>query len=263
MPTVKDIYSFLDTIAPFKMKEEFDNVGFLAGFSETEVSKIMVALDITEEVIEEAREEGAQLIVSHHPMFFSLKNVTDTDPVGRKVALLIKNGLSAICMHTNLDAAPGGVNDILAKTAGIADPEPLYDRCIGENGENYCIGRVGNLENEMSVEEYARLLKDALKSNGIRYYDSGRPVKRVALVGGSGMMMLDHVLKSGFDTFLTADIKYDSFLDARAGGYNLIDGDHFCTENVVVPYIAAQLENKFEDVDVLISKKHCQTAKFI
>lgn len=263
MATVGKIYEFLDTVAPFKMKMDFDNVGLLAGFTTDEVSKIIVSLDITEDVIDEAYDAGAQLIVSHHPVIFSLKTVSDLDPAGKKAALILRRGINAICMHTNLDAAPGGVNDQLAKIAGIIEPKLLCDEFRTESGEPYCIGRIGELENEMSMIEYLKYLKTALKTNGLRYYDSGRPVKKVAVVGGSGMMQLDYVLKTGADTFLTADIKYDAFLDAKDGGYNLIDGDHFCTENVVIPYIAERLEKGFPEIEVVISKVHSQTAKFI
>lgn len=263
METVGKIYEYLDTIAPFKMKMEFDNVGLLVGFTTDEVSKIIVSLDITEDVIDEAYKEGAQLIVSHHPVIFSLKTVSDLDPAGKKAALILRRGMNAICMHTNLDAASGGVNDQLAKVAGIVDPELLCDEFRTERGEPYCIGRVGMLENEMSIEDYIKYLKTALKANGLRYYDSGRPVRKVAVVGGSGMMQLNYVLKSGADTFLTADIKYDAFLDAKDRGYNLIDGDHFCTENVVIPYIAERLKNEFPEIEVVISKVHSQTANFI
>ena len=122
---------------------------------------------------------------------------------------------------------------------------------------------MGTLEKEMTMDEYLRYLKVALNANGIRYYDSGKKVRKVAVVGGSGMSQLEHVLKNGCDTFLTADIKYDGFLDARAGGYNLIDGDHFCTENVVVPYIAEKIQSKFPQLEVIISKTHNQTTKFM
>ena len=263
MTTVAEIYDFLDGIAPFNTKAEFDNVGLLAGFSTDKVTKIMTALDITEEVIQEAKEFGAQLIVSHHPLFFSLKAVSDKDMYGKKAATILRNGMSAICMHTNLDAATAGVNDKLAKKAGLKNIELLCVEGKYDSGEEYGIGRVGELEKETPMSEYLVFLKDALKTGGIRYYDSGKPVKKVAVVGGSAISYLKYVLEKGCDTFITADIKYDNFLDAKAGGYNLIDADHFCTENVVIPYITEKLREKFPDIQVEISKRHGQTIKFI
>ena len=118
MVTVKEIYNLMAEFADPAMKMDFDNVGFLVGKSDSQVTKVLTALDITADVIDEAASTGAQLIVSHHPMFFSLKNVTDTDKNGSKAVKLIENGISAICMHTNLDAAKGGVNDALASVLG-------------------------------------------------------------------------------------------------------------------------------------------------
>lgn len=263
MAKVCEIRDFLGEIAPFEMKMDFDNVGFLAGNSTDEVTKIMASLDITDEVIDEAEEKGANLIVSHHPMFFSLKNVTDEDMTGKRVMRLLRKGMNAICMHTNLDAAKGGVNDLLAKKAGLTDIELLCVDGVTKDGEEYCVGRVGQLREPMPMEEYLTRIKYALQAGGLRYHSAGIPVKKVAVVGGSGMSMISEVLKKGCDTFITSDIKYDAFLDARAGGYNLIDADHFCTENVVVPYLAGSISKKFPDIDVLISERHCQTAKFI
>jgi len=125
MAKVKTILEFLEHMAPPAMKMDFDNVGLLVGYPENEVSRVIVALDITEDVIEEAVHEGAQLIVSHHPLLFSLKAVRADDYIGVRVIKLIENSMSAICMHTNLDAAEGGVNDALAKAAGIISPKHL------------------------------------------------------------------------------------------------------------------------------------------
>ena len=121
MATVKEICDYLNKIAPFYMKMDFDNVGFLAGFRDAEVSRVLTALDITGEVIAEAEELGAELIVSHHPLIFHpVKSVTDGDPLGRKLIRLLRGGMSAICLHTNLDAAEGGVNDALMESLGCA-----------------------------------------------------------------------------------------------------------------------------------------------
>ncbi len=115
MATVREIYQYLDGLAPFSLQMEFDNAGFLVGRGERAVSKILVSLDITEEVAEEAAELGAELIVSHHPVIFRpAKSVTDGDPDGRVLLALAEHRIAAICAHTNLDAVAGGVNDALA-----------------------------------------------------------------------------------------------------------------------------------------------------
>ena len=262
MATVNNIFELLCKFAPIERKMDFDNVGFLVGSRDAEVNKVLIALDITDEVVQEAVEIGAQLIVSHHPMFFSLKSVNDKDSTGARIVKLISNGISAICMHTNLDAADGGVNDALACTAGLNDMEILVSEGTDSNGIEYCCGRVGVLRRPMEMSKYLEIVKNGLKTNGLRYYDSGRDVNKVAVVGGSGGSYLEQAYNCGCDTIITADVKYDVFLRAKELGMNIIDGDHFCTENVVVPVIGRVLEFGCPDTEIVISEKHCQTVKF-
>jgi dinuclear metal center YbgI/SA1388 family protein len=262
MAKVKDIYKTLALVAPPSLKMDFDNVGFLVGFSGNSVTKLLVSLDITDEVVDEAVREGAQLIVSHHPLFFSLKSVTDEDRTGRKITALLSHGISAVCMHTNLDAAWGGVNDTLAKTAGLTQVMPLGEDVHDEYGQPYSYGRFGFLEEPVGLSRYLLTLKQRLGASGLRFHNAGRDVHKVAVVGGSGGGELGHAAARGCDTFLTADIKYDVFLEAKELGVNLIDGDHFCTENVVTPVLAERLRPSFPDIDVFVSKSHRQTAEF-
>ncbi|MCL2392557.1 MAG: Nif3-like dinuclear metal center hexameric protein [Oscillospiraceae bacterium] len=265
MTTVNDVYEFLNKIAPVDMKMEFDNVGFLVGRANDEVLKIVVALDITNDVILEAIDYEAQLIVSHHPLFFSIKSVTDNDLIGKKIIHMLNADLSAICMHTNLDAARGGVNDALAKAAGITDcgaVEFLVQGSSLPTGETYAIGRVGHLAKPCFMQEYLEVLKKALGANALRYYDSGREVHKIAVVGGSGGDELYTAIKHGCDTFVTADIKYHLFLEAKELGINLIDADHFCTENTVTQVLFEKLSKTFPDLQVIVSKRHKQTVQF-
>ncbi len=262
MATVNDILAFLNERAPISTKLEWDNVGLLAGFSGREVKKILVALDITDDVVEEAAGKNTDLIVSHHPLFFELKRAADDDPQGRKVVKLIQNCISAICMHTNLDAAAGGVNDTLAGLLGLENTEILTVGGILPDGKPYGIGRYGELRVQKTMSEFLPFVKQVLKANGLRYHDSGRPVKRVAVVGGSGGGDMMRAIKMGCDTFVTSDIKYNSFLDAKEHGLNLIDADHFCTENVACRPVAEWIKGKFENINVEISETHAQTTRF-
>lgn len=262
MATVKEIFDFLNDFAPVERKMDFDNVGFLVGRQSREVHKIAVALDITDDVIKEAASKGTELLVSHHPLFFSLKTVTDDDVTGRKIVYIIENGMSAICMHTNLDAADGGVNDALAARLGLKDRELIVSEGVDSKGIAYCCGRMGTVE-PTPMADFLKFAKEALKSNGLRYYDSGRKVNRIAVVGGSGGSYLDEAFKKDCDTLLTADVKYDVFLKAKDLNMNIIDADHFCTENTVVPVLQSILKKKFPELDVYISETHDQTAQFI
>ena len=249
MTRVKDIFEQLCRLAPLELQMGFDNSGFLFGRLEGEVSKILLALDVTPAVVDEAVELGAELIVSHHPLIFSpLKSVTD-----EKLLKLAANNISVISMHTNLDIAQGGVNDVLMEALGAAVEAPL--------DEQDC-GRVGTLPGPMSMPEFLSLCKEVLKTKGLRYYDSGRPVEHLAVMGGSGGDSLETAFQLGCDTYLTADIKYHQFLQAEELGINLIDGDHFCTENLVIPVLAGKLEEHFKDLSFTVSKVHCQTVSF-
>jgi dinuclear metal center YbgI/SA1388 family protein len=266
MPSVKDVYNFMKTIAPEEMALDTDNVGFLVGTGETEVSKILVCLDITNDVITEALAIGAQLIVAHHPLFFSLKSVTDSDITGSKVVRLLSGGISAICMHTNLDAVGGGVNDALAAAVGITDDrrkaEPLPGhRCL-DTGETVSLGRVGKLSEPCSMPDYLARLKKELSVNGLRYHDAGRDVHRVAISSGSGTAEWENALKSDCDTFVTADIKYHLFLEAKERGINLIDAGHYSTENLISAVLLGKLKAAFPTVDSVESSVQNQTVGF-
>ena len=263
MATVGEILEFLDESIPFSMKLDFDNIGLLAGFPGREVTRILVTLDITDEVISEAVALGAELIVSHHPLIFHpLKRVTEGDPVGRKVIRLIQNGMSAICLHTNLDAAEGGVNDALMEALGVRVTGLLDCHGTHPDGQGYGIGRVGTLEAPMELDAFLARVKGRLSGNGLRYVPGGKPVQRVACCGGSGGGELEKVAAAGCDTYVTADVKYDQFLLARDLGINLIDADHFCTENVVVPKLQALLRRQYPALDIAVSRRHGQAVQF-
>jgi dinuclear metal center YbgI/SA1388 family protein len=262
MVKVDDVLKALEHFAPVRLKMDFDNVGLLVGFANHEVERLIVSLDITQAVIAEAIREKAQLIVSHHPLFFSLSSVTDTDMTGRKITSLISNHISAICMHTNLDAAPGGVNDALADAAGLTMTEIVADEVFDENGKAFSYGRVGYLKAPTKLSDYLALIKSRLNAGGLRYHDAGRDVHKVAIVGGSGGKYLSNAVINGCDTLLTADIKYDVFLEAKEFGINLIDGGHFCTENVVTPVLEKVLKDTFPGISVSVSKIHGQTDLF-
>lgn len=255
MIKVVDIFELLEGKAPCALKLDFDNVGHLVGHADAPVTRVMCALDITDDVIDEAMAFGAELIVSHHPLVFdAVKSVTDATWVGRRILTLAENHMAAICMHTNLDAAQGGVNDALMAALGGTVTETL-DPISG-------IGRIGELADETTLADFLAHTKAALHGNGLRYHDAGRPVRRVACCGGSGGSDIALAYDAGCDTYVTADVKYDQFLEAKALGINLIDADHFCTENVVVPVLAGWLREAFPALEVRISHSHGQTAQF-
>ena len=176
MATVRDIFAQMDQWAPFETQMDFDNAGFLVGRGEREVRKILVSLDITEPVADEAADWGADLIVAHHPVIFHpVKRLTDETPTGRTLLALAERGIAAICAHTNLDAAQGGVNDCLARALGLTSVEQLHQDGVDEQGRPYGIGRVGLAhQSGMTAKEYAAYVKEQLGAASVRFADGGR-----------------------------------------------------------------------------------------
>ena len=258
MAAVKDIYHFLDEIAPFNTQEEFDNAGLLVGRSGRSVTKILVALDITLEVADEAGRLGAELIVAHHPVIFHpVKSITDETVTGQVLMALLEKGVAAVCAHTNLDAAHGGVNGCLARTLELSDIGQLCQAGVDAQGRPYGIGRVGTVHRPgLSAKEYAAFVKEKLGASSVRFADGGKPVSKVAVGGGACGSMMEDALSAGCDTFVTADLKYNQFLDARALGLNLLDAGHFPTENVVCAPLARRLAKAFPEVEVFLSEVH-------
>ena len=243
MPTIGAILESLVKLAPLETKMDFDNVGLLAGDPEWDVSCIMLSLDITTAVIHEAERCGAGLIVSHHPLFFDLRSATPDNEGGKHLLELLTRRIGAVCMHTNLDAADGGVNDALAAALHLKDAHPF---------ENEHILRIGELDRESTLDSFLAAVKKALRCEGLRFTGCA-PVKRVAVGGGSCGSMLTEAVKAGCDTFVTADIKHDVFLQALELGINLIDAGHFNTENVVIPVLKTWLNDEFPELSILIS----------
>lgn len=262
MATVNEIYGLLDRKAPFRYQAGFDNAGFLVGRGERTVDRVLVALDITPAVIDEAAAKGCQLIVAHHPVIWGkLGQVTDETTTGRKVLALIEQNIAAICAHTNLDAAEGGVNSELARRVGLEEPVPLEVDGEDDQGRPYGIGRVGLLSGgPMAVADFAAHVKQALDLEGVRVLDAGVPVSKVAVGGGACGSMLPLVKAQGCDTFVTADLKHDLYLEAADLGINLLDAGHYATETVVCPVLKTWLEEAFPGLSVEIAA--CQREVF-
>ena len=252
MATVADILAFLETLAPASLKMEWDNVGLLCGSKSTEVTKILVALDPFEGVCREAADIGAQLIVTHHPLIFRAPNsITDETSIGRSIMFLCRHGISAVNAHTNLDVAPGGVNDVLAEKLGLQNTVTLEDGLL----------RMGETKAQ-DLPSFLASVKEKLGCQGLRYVDSGNPVKKVAVGGGSCAGEMMDALAAGCDTFVTSDIKYNQFWDAQDLGLNLIDAGHFYTENPIVPVLAEKISAAFPEIEVKISETHTDCMKF-
>ncbi len=262
MPTVRDILEYVQALAPLSMKEDWDRVGLNCGHLDQPVTKILVALDPFYHVCREAKEMGAQLLVTHHTLLWEPGFLTDETEQGRCALFLIENGIAHLNAHTNLDQAPGGVNDCLAARLGLESVRVLKPLGRDEQGRELGLLRGGYVR-EQSLPQFAAQVKKALSCEGVRYVSGGKPVRYVAVGGGSCGSEMGDALAAGCDTFVTSDIKYNQFWEARALGLNLIDAGHFYTENPVVDCLAAAIAEKFPEIVVKKSETHWDCVKFL
>ncbi len=239
MARPEEIYAALAAMAPTALAESWDNVGLLVDTG-ADVTSVLVTLDITEEVAAEAELAGCQLIVSHHPVIFEgLKSLNRRDVAFR----LVKKNISAVCMHTNLDAAEGGVNDVLAALFDVRDAQPFAEGC----------GRVGAVE-PISALALAQKAQKLLGAH-VKYADAGRPVKRLAVISGAGGSLFADALAQGADCLLTGEANHHQALDAKRLGMSLVAAGHFATEQPVVPVLADRLQKQFPALRVVCSRR--------
>lgn len=239
MPTVRQIYDFINSLAPFATQESWDNSGLLLGDPDKEVTKASLALDATAKTVAAAKENGAELMITHHPVIFSpAKKIL----AGSVIYELLTSGISAISAHTCLDSAEGGVNDTLAALIGLEDIKPLELEGIATP-----LVRIGKLPHSMSGEELALLVKEKLGCN-LRLADAGKPIEKVAVCGGS-LSSLTYELIGKADAFVTGDLTHHYFIDAADSGLTAIAAGHFETENPVMSVLKAKLEAQFPETE--------------
>lgn len=244
MATVADIYKLIDKIAPFNTRFPFDNVGILVGDANKQIRRIGVCLDITRDVVKRAAENECDLIISHHPVIFNKLSSVTAESVPY---MLIRNDIAAICAHTNLDCAKGGVNDRLAITLGLESCEKLVDN---EYPDTAPIARIGDVE-EIAPFDFVQFVKTQLNCEGIRYIEGSKKIRKVCVYGGAGNEFILQAKASGADAFVTSEIKHHQWLLAKDLDITVIDAGHFSTENVVVKPLALLLKDKL-DCDVRI-----------
>lgn len=242
MARVSDFYAYLDKICPFSAQEKWDNSGMLIGDENEEVTRVAIALDITNEVVDYAHRIGANLIISHHPVIFKAqKNFLK----GNIAYSLASKGINAICAHTCLDCAEGGVNDVLAEILEIENTE------IFPCEESGNLVRVGVLNEKMTCDELAKKIKSVL-GGCVRYNDNEKKIESVALCGGAGSDFIGEIINAGIDAYITGDAGHHHFLDCAEGCVALFAAGHFETENPVIASLANQFRCEFSDIDIVI-----------
>ena len=239
MTTVKNIYDYINTISPFDTQKEWDNSGFLIGDFRKEVKNAVIALDCTNEVVEYAESVSADLIITHHPVIFrGVKQIKADSPIYR----LINNDIAQISVHTPFDMADGGINDNLAKLLSLKDIKKIADGDLA----------LGELEEGMSIDDFAEFVADTLGTNGIRYTDTEKLIKTVAVGGGACGEYIEAAMANA-DCFVTGEAKYHEMLDAQQMGYAVVSAGHFETENKPFLMIKDSLEKLFVDVNFHIA----------
>lgn len=230
MTTVKDIFNHLNNLADVKLAEKWDNVGLMLGSNNNEVSRVLVCLDVTTSVVEEAIANNVNLIVSHHPLIFKpLKNIDyTTDFKSRIIRNLIKNDISVISFHTNLDSATLGLNDYLAKILKLNEIQVLFEHSLDNTAG---LGRIGKLSKPLKLSDFIIYVKNCFSLETVSaVIGDEKEISTIALLGGSGADFI-YTLPE-VDVYLTGDVGYHAALDAIEMKKNIIDVGHF-SENLV------------------------------
>ncbi|MBQ3507700.1 MAG: Nif3-like dinuclear metal center hexameric protein [Clostridia bacterium] len=235
--TIRELYAALEEKLPRSLSCDWDNDGIsCCPDYQAAVTGILIALDPTEDAVEEAIQRGCNVLLTHHPMLFrGLKSVDGRDTGSRKVIRMIQNGITAMAFHTRLDVADGGVNDILATRLGLTALEPFGDN---SNPAGKSVGRVGTLPRDMGIDEFIQTVKTALDLPAVVFAGCGKPVRRVAVVGGAGDDDIFAAVAAGADTYITGELRYHQLCDAPYGEMNLIMAGHYHTEAPVLDRLA-------------------------
>ena len=271
MNKVSEILSYITEVAPIHWQESYDNSGLLVGDANALVDKVLLTLDLTEKVIDEAIENSFHLVISHHPLIFKgLKNILVDDTTGRIITKAIKHDISIAAMHTNIDNSFYGVNRVLAEQLGLKNLQIL--RCQQSAVSSQCSesesefqvgsGMVGVLENEMSENDFLKLIKEKLNVGAIRHTELlNRPIRKVAICGGSGSFLINDAKRCGADVYVTADLKYHDFFDAD-NEILIVDAGHFETEQFTKQLFADIILKKNPKFAVQISRVNTNSVNY-
>lgn len=247
---VKQLYDYLNEKIPSSLSCEWDNDGLMCcPDPEREVRRVLVALDVTGEVADEAIDGGFDVVISHHPLIFHpIRSLTTEDGVGAKLINLVRAGVSVMSFHTRLDALEGGVNDQLSEVLGLIDVEPF------EDGDGIPLGRIGYLPEDMDVYEFGARIKSALATPAVMVSSCGRRADRVAVVGGEGKSFIAAAKKMGADTLVSGRLGYNNMVEAEEIGMNLIEAGHFFTEDPVCDRIAELVSSADGNIETVYMK---------
>ncbi|MFO8241495.1 MAG: Nif3-like dinuclear metal center hexameric protein [Dissulfuribacterales bacterium] len=244
-PTVGEIWNVLCVWAPPGLAESWDNIGLQVGDPDASVQTLMIALDASEKLLDEAAKRKAQMVLTHHPLLFRPVSSLDiSKPVPRLLAGFLRENIALAAAHTNLDSTVGGVSDLLANILGISDVKPLHTS--GENNQlSVGLGRIGNLPYGCKLSEIMHKVSKMLGNQGLLIVGHpGQTITRVAICGGSGSDLWPLAIDKGADLFLSAEIKHHVAREAEQMGKAIIDAGHFYTEWPLVPAMAKYMKQQ-------------------
>lgn len=244
-----EIITRLELLSPPSFAEDWDNVGLLVGRMDQEISSVYVALDATDKVIEEAVQNGADMIITHHPLIFSgLKSITEEAFIGRRVRKMIGEDICYYAMHTNFDVL--GMADAAAEELHLANSQVLhttFEDDISKEG----FGRYGKLPREMTLGECAEYVKRKFSLEHVMVYGDLRTVVNIAAIcPGSGKDFMDDAIKVGADVYVTGDVSHHMGIDAIAQGVCVIDAGHYGIEKIFIPYMKDFLKKQMPGIKV-------------
>ncbi len=246
---ITHISDFFNTWAPFSTQAEYDNSGLLVGSQATQVKGILTTLDVTNDVVDESIKLGCNLVVAHHPLIFrKLSRISPDTSVGSILYKLIKNDISVLAVHTNLDAALNGVSFVLADRLSLIDQEFLSHH---DADKTHGYGVVGNLPESMSCTSFLNFVCAQLGTTAVRYAGEAEQIHRVAVCGGNGIGLASDAVRMNADAFITADIKYHEYFDFPK--LLKVDAGHYETEIHIAGHITKQLEKQFRNLRVITS----------
>lgn len=259
----REIIKVLEELSPTYMACDWDNPGLLAGRSDKGVKKIFLALDATEQVIEEAVEIGADLLVTHHPLIFkSVKKINDEDFIGRRLLTLIQNDISYYAMHTNFDSAPGCMGKLAADRIGLKEQRVLEPMGVSESlnqedgliGKEYGIGMYGILEKAIPLHELARRVKEAYQIPFVKVFGADcQEIKKIAICPGAGGSTFKAALHCQAEAYISGDIGHHDGIDAVASGMAVIDAGHYGIEHIFMDFMKQYLTEHLPE-EILIIK---------
>lgn len=250
----REVIRILEAQSPPSYACSWDNVGLLAGDADREIHKIYIALDATDEAVEEAVSVGADMLLTHHPLIFKgIKRVVADDFIGRRLIRLITHGIAYYAMHTNFDVK--GMAKLSASMLGLKHPQVL-DVTAVEEGREEGIGRSGELGEPMTLMRCAEFVKDTFSLEQVKIFGSPDQIIRVAAVSpGSGKSEIENAVASGADVLITGDIDHHEGIDAVARGLCIIDAGHYGLEHIFIQYMQAYLTERCRDVEIIAKKR--------